>query len=88
MYVQDHINFLDDRAHLLLGVRYDIADLTNGNSASSGGDYSASQAAAIQARLKAASRIDKAWSPRFGVVYDLTPEVSVYGGYTPVLRRQ
>jgi iron complex outermembrane receptor protein len=81
MYVQDHISFLEDRAHLMLGVRYDIADVTSGNS-ESGGDYSASKWAAIQNRLSHPSFQDKAWSPRFGVVYDLLPEVSVYGSYT------
>jgi iron complex outermembrane receptor protein len=82
MYVQDHISLMDDKAHLLLGVRYDIAELTNGEAYSEGGDYSASAQAAIRERLKAPTLTDKAWSPRFGVVYDVMPEVSVYGSYS------
>jgi iron complex outermembrane recepter protein len=81
MYVQDHISFLEDKAHLMVGVRYDIADVTAGHSGS-GGDYSSSKWAAIQDRLHEPTFQDKAWSPRFGVVYDVTPEVSAYGSYT------
>lgn len=82
MYVQDLINVLDDKAHILLGVRYDIADVTSGSSASAAPNYSASAWAAAQDRLRRPSRQDKAWSPRFGVVYDVIPEASVYGSYT------
>jgi iron complex outermembrane receptor protein len=82
MYVQDHVSLLDDKAHLLLGVRYDVADQTNGEAYSEGGDYSASQSAAVRARLQAPTLTDKAWSPRFGVVYEVTPEVSAYGSYS------
>ena len=86
MYVQDLINVLDDKAHILLGVRYDIADVTPGgvSSCCAGdlSDYSASKWGAIQDRLRINSRKDTAWSPRFGVVYDVIPEVSVYGSYT------
>jgi iron complex outermembrane receptor protein len=82
MYVQDLINVLDDKAHILLGVRYDIADVTPGSASSCCGDYSASTWQAIQNRLQTNSRKDTAWSPRFGVVYDLLPEASVYGSYS------
>lgn len=86
MYVQDLINVLDDKAHILLGVRYDIADVTPGSVSSCCAgdlsDYSASKWGAIADRLRTTSRKDTAWSPRFGVVYDLIPEASVYGSYT------
>jgi len=82
MYVQDHITFLDDKAHVLLGVRYDIADVTSGRVVSVGPDFSANKWAAIQTRLASPTFQNKAWSPRFGVVYDVIPEASVYGSYT------
>lgn len=75
MYVQDQITALDDKAHLLLGVRYDVADFTQARA-------SVSKDAAIAARLKAPTRVDTAWSPRFGLVYDLLPQASVYGSYS------
>jgi iron complex outermembrane receptor protein len=81
-YVQDQITWLDDKAHLLVGVRYDDADATRGVSRSSGGDFSATKDAAIAARYRARMRVDTAWSPRAGIVYDLTPELSVYGSYS------
>lgn len=81
-YIQDHIKFLDDKAHLLLGVRYDDAELTRGRSRSSGGDLSASKDAAIADRYRATTRVDTAWSPRFGLVYDLLPQASIYGSYS------
>jgi iron complex outermembrane receptor protein len=82
MYAQDHVTFLDNRAHILLGLRYDVADVTNGSAVSVAGDFSATKNAAIANRLSDRSRIDTGLSPRFGVVYDLTPEISVYGSYT------
>lgn len=82
MYVQDQISALDDKAHLLLGVRYDVADQVQGRANSFGGDYSAARDAAVDARLRRQSRVDTAWSPRFGLVYDLLPQASVYGSYS------
>lgn len=82
-YVQDHVTFLDDRLHLLFGVRYDIADVVTGRSNNRFvGDYSPTEDAAIQARLGATPAKDTGWSPRVGAVYDLTPEVSVYGNFS------
>ncbi len=81
-YVQDQITWLDDKAHLLVGVRYDDADVARGVSRSSGGDFSATKDDAIAARYRARMRVDTAWSPRAGLVYDLTPELSVYGSYS------
>jgi iron complex outermembrane receptor protein len=82
LYVQDHVTFLDDRVHVLLGVRYDVADVTSAGVFTFGGDTSASKAGATAQRLASPSRTDTGWSPRFGLVYDLTPEVSVYGSFT------
>jgi iron complex outermembrane receptor protein len=81
-YVQDHIKFLDDKAHLLLGARYDVAEVTRGAVGSFGGDFSASKDAATAARYRATTRVDTAWSPRAGLVYDLLPQASVYGSYS------
>jgi iron complex outermembrane receptor protein len=63
-------------------VRYDIADVTGARASSFGGDFSASKDAAIAERLRASTRVDTAWSPRFGLVYDLLPQASVYGSYS------
>lgn len=87
MYVQDQINFFDDRAHLLLGARYDVADVTNGDSF---GNYDANgfplfdstKAAAIAARLRAPTNMDKGWSPRAGIAFDILPELTIHGSYS------
>lgn len=81
LYIQDHINLLDDRLHVLLGARYDVADVVQGFSQSAGGNTSANQAAANFARLGAVDRVDTGWSPRVGAVFDVTKEVSVYANY-------
>jgi iron complex outermembrane receptor protein len=81
-YIQDHVTFLDDKAHLLLGARYDVAEVTRGRSRSFGGDFSANKEAAIADRYAAKTREDSAWSPRVGLVYDLLPQASVYGSYS------
>ncbi|MCX7898546.1 MAG: TonB-dependent receptor, partial [Methylocystis sp.] len=86
MYVQDQINFLDNRAHVLLGVRYDIADVTNAYldtpAPECGDNFCLTKAIAIQTRLRNPTNQDTGWSPRYGVVFDVTPEVSVYGSFT------
>ncbi|BBU62183.1 ligand-gated channel [Methylosinus sp. C49] len=86
-YVQDHVTWFDT-LHLMLGARYDVADVTGG--VSEGGYdpvtgaplYDATKDLAIADRLKARTRVDKAWSPRLGFVYDLLPELSAYGSYS------
>lgn len=80
-YIQDHITWFD-KLHLLLGARYDVADVTIGSAFSFGGDYSASKDAAVANRLAARTSVDTGWSPRVGVVYDLLPQASVYGAYS------
>ncbi|MGD9658537.1 MAG: TonB-dependent siderophore receptor, partial [Methylocystis sp.] len=81
LYVQDQVTWFE-RLHLLLGARFDVADVTRGVSRSSGGDYSANKNLAIEDRLAARTRVDHALTPRAGVVFDVTPEVSVYGSYS------
>jgi len=81
MYIQDYITWFD-RLHLLVGVRYDIADNLTGASSSFGGDYSANLGDAIKARYALRDPIDRAWSPRVGVLYDFTPDVSGYVSYS------
>lgn len=87
MYVQDFVTFLDDRAHILAGVRYDVADVTNGETFESYDAngmplYDSTKQGAIAARLRAPTFVDKGWSPRVGATYDLTPEVSVHASYS------
>jgi iron complex outermembrane receptor protein len=81
LYAQDHITWFD-RLHLLIGARYDVAGVVAGQSSSSGGDYSASKEASIGDRLRARERIDTGWTPRAGVVFDFTPELSGYASYS------
>jgi iron complex outermembrane receptor protein len=73
-YVQDHITWFD-RLHVLLGARYDVAGAVSGWS-EEGKD------AAIRDRLAQRESVATGWSPRAGALYDLTPEVSVYGSYS------
>jgi iron complex outermembrane receptor protein len=56
-YVQDHVTWFD-RVHLLLGARFDVADVTIGYAYSELGDYSASKDQAVAARLAAKTRTD------------------------------
>lgn len=86
-YVQDHVTWFDT-VHLLLGARYDVGDVTVG-SVDGGFDdltgaplYNSTKQQAIAARLAARTAIDTAWSPRAGIVYDVLPQVSVYGSYS------
>ncbi len=81
LYVQDQVTWFE-RLHFLVGARFDVADVTRGVSNSFGGDYSASKDLAIADRLAAPTRVDHALSPRAGVVFDVMPELSVYGSYS------
>ena len=87
LYVQDHVTFLDDKLHLLIGTRYDVAYLNRGTSLSdfSGGPeliLAPSKDLAIADRLRARTAVQTGWSPRVGLVYDLLPQLSVYGSYS------
>lgn len=76
-YVQDHVTWFE-KLHLLLGARYDVANAVSGVSRG----QNASKELAIAARLSARDRIDTGWSPRAGVVYDITQQVSAYASYS------
>ncbi|MDJ0449932.1 TonB-dependent siderophore receptor [Methylocystis sp. JR02] len=83
MYVQDYITF--DRLHLMIGARYDIADLTRGKSRSNFGLFpvlASDKELAIAARLRQPTTISTGWSPRVGVVFDILPELSAYASYS------
>ncbi|CCJ07913.1 TonB-dependent siderophore receptor [Methylocystis sp. SC2] len=85
-YVQDYVTWFD-RLHVLAGVRYDVADQTNGSvftccSGDPAFDYSATKEEAIRNRLDARTAIDRAWTPRAGVVFDILPQLNVYGSYS------
>ncbi|RNJ50444.1 TonB-dependent siderophore receptor [Methylocystis hirsuta] len=86
-YVQDHVTWFDT-LHVMLGARYDVGDVTVG-SVDGGFDpvtdaplYNSSKQLAIADRLASPTLVDTAWSPRAGVVYDVLPELSVYGSYS------
>jgi iron complex outermembrane receptor protein len=87
MYVQDYITLLD-RLHLLIGARYDIADATRGSAASNyvsgllADVIAPSKNLAIANRLAAPANVFTGWSPRVGALFDITPELSVYGNYS------
>jgi iron complex outermembrane receptor protein len=86
-YVQDHIIW-SDRLHLLVGARYDVADVTRGvsngdfDAATRAPLYNASKELAIADRLRARTNVDTSWTPRAGLVYDLLPQLSIYGSYS------
>lgn len=86
MYVQDHVTWFD-RLHLMIGARYDIADVTNGNASSNfdffpEGVFWPSKDIAIANRLSNRSEVFTGWSPRVGIVYDVLPELSAYASYS------
>lgn len=71
LYFQDQIT-LWKRVHLLLGGRYDWAEVGRGRGSN------LEQAAA---RVDAVTRKDSRFNPRVGLLYDLTPWLAVYGNY-------
>jgi iron complex outermembrane receptor protein len=75
-YVQDQVTWFD-RLHVLVGARYDVADVVQGRARGP----NASPQDAINARLRARDNIDTGWSPRVGVLYDFTPQISGYANY-------
>lgn len=86
MYVQDHVTWFE-KLHLLIGARYDVADVTTGLAVSdySGGPeliYAPSKELAIANRLRAPTSTFTGWSPRAGVVYDILPQLSAYASYS------
>jgi iron complex outermembrane receptor protein len=80
MYVQDHVAFLDDRVHVLLGARYDHAEFNSGESCCDITD--SNKLLTYIDRARRPTLTETGLSPRYGVVVDITPEVSVYGSFT------
>lgn len=68
-YVSDHMTI--DRLHIVAGVRYD--DVTSGR-----GD---SAVPTDTGRIPVPTRDQDGWSPRAGVLYELTDQVSVYANW-------
>ncbi len=84
LYVQDYVSLLEDKLHLLIGARYDVAAVNRGRAIS---DYSGdpalivfpSKEGAIADRLSRPTVTHTGWSARVGLLYDLLPQLSVYG---------
>lgn len=76
-YVQDEVS-LNERLFVLLGGRYDIAQEAN---AEIYGDVSQACFPNCDGHLLPQTTAAK-FSPRLGVLYKLTPELSVYGSYS------
>jgi|CXWL01.1.fsa_nt_gi iron complex outermembrane receptor protein len=75
LYVQDHVT-LWDKLHLLAGGRYDWAEV----GISSGGNFEEATTGAT-----ANKRTNRRFSPRIGLLYQLTPWLAVYGNYVTSL---
>ncbi|CBK40416.1 TonB-dependent siderophore receptor [Nitrospira defluvii] len=71
LYIQDQVTVFD-RLHLLLGGRYDWAEVGRGR----GATFDAASAA-----VDGVTRKDSRFNPRFGLLYDLTPWLAMYGNY-------
>jgi iron complex outermembrane receptor protein len=69
LYVQDQLSFLDNKVHVLLGLRYNR--YVSGTRYDNEGDKPADYAEVVEAPLV----------PRFGIVYKPLQQVSVYGSY-------
>lgn len=74
VYWQDQLT-LFNRLHVLLGGRYDHAEVRIGQS-------DVSPAGATADRRARPEDVDSQFSPRGGLLYQLTPEVSVYASYS------
>jgi iron complex outermembrane receptor protein len=77
LYVQDQVTWFD-RLHLLIGARYDVADVVEGRARG----VNSNPQDAVNARLRARDRIDTGWSPRVGVLVDFTPQISGYANFS------
>lgn len=71
LYFQDQVTFWK-KLHLLAGGRFDWAETARGQ----GGSFE--QAGA---NVDSVTRKDSRFNPRFGLLYDLTPWLAVYGSY-------
>lgn len=72
VYFQDQIT-LWDKLHIMGGGRYDWAETARGRS---------STYALAGALVDDATRYDEGFSPRVGILYQLTDELSLYGNWT------
>ncbi len=79
VYAQDMISFADDKLHFLVGGRYDWAEYGSGYSPNSFAQ--ASGAFDPNTYTGFINAVDKAFSPRLGVVVQPTPWLSFYGNY-------
>ncbi len=84
-YAQDLISLADDKLHVLLGGRYDIASASSGVGTSLFPYYNDALTVANlpgSAFGNYGTTKDKFFSPRAGVVFQPLPWISVYGSYT------
>ena len=86
-YAQDLVSFADDKLHVLLGGRYDIASAATGVGFGSLSPYF--NDALTLANLPGSAPFgnygttkDKFFSPRVGIVFQPLPWFSIYGSYT------
>lgn len=70
VYLQDQLT-IADRLHLVGAIRWDVA--TTGRGSATG---------FADADRALTSRTDRAWSPRFAALYELTPTVSAYASWS------
>jgi len=71
VYLQDQVT-LWNRLHLLVGGRYDWAEVGRGRGASF---------EEARATVDEVTRKDTRFNPRFGLLYDVTPWLAVYGNF-------
>jgi len=85
-YAQDLISFADDKLHVLLGGRYDIASAATGSAL--GSLFPTVNDTLTVANLSGrifgnyGTTKDKFFSPRVGILFQPLPWFSVYGSYT------
>ena len=76
VYVQDQVT-IGKKLHLMLGGRYDWAETGRGRATT----FSAATEALFNS-TPSVIRKDQGFSPRLGVLYELTPQLSAYGTWT------
>lgn len=71
-YFQDHMT-ISDKFHVMWGGRYDWLEFGRGNGASF---------EAAEAKMEGLIYKDDGFSPRVGVLYEILPQLSIYGNWT------